>query len=94
MSPFAAWIIGALVVIPIMALTVYAVLDLVRRNDLAAAPKAAWISAIVVLPLVGGVLYLVFRPTRREDLRGFGRLRHSERVDHLLPDDEQVHRED
>jgi hypothetical protein len=94
MSPFSAWIIVALVVIPIIALVVYAVLDLVRRDDLSAAPKTAWIVAVVLVPLIGGVLYLIFRPTRPEDIRGFGRPRRSERVDLLLPEDEQVEDED
>ena len=94
MSPFAAWVIVALVIIPVIALVVFAVRDLARRDDLATAPKVAWIVGVVTVPLVGGVLYLIFRPTRPEDIRGFGRLRRSARVDHLLPNDEQTGSED
>lgn len=73
------WIVVALVVVPVVALSVYSVVDLVRRNDVAGGRKAAWIAAVAFLPLLGGVLYLIFRPSRPDDLRGFGRRHHQRR---------------
>lgn len=90
MSPLALWIVGALIVIPVVALSIYSIVDLVRRSDVAGSHKAVWIVAVIVLPLVGGVAYLIFRPTRPEDIRGFGHRRHQEqRTQHLLREGEE-----
>jgi hypothetical protein len=84
-SPFALWTIVALLVIPIVGLSVYSVVDVMRRNDIAAAVKATWILAAILVPLVGGLIYLIFRPTRPEDIRGFGRRhRQQQKVENLL----------
>ena len=85
MSPLAVWTLVALLVIPIVALSIYSVLDVTRRDDLAAGSKATWILAVAFVPLAGGVLYLIFRPTRPEDIRGFGRgRRQQQKVEQLL----------
>jgi hypothetical protein len=83
------WIVVALVIVPVVALSVYGVMELLRRSDVAGGRKAAWIAGVVFLPLVGGAAYLVFRPSRPEDIRGFGRRnRQEQRVRQLLPDDD------
>lgn len=93
MSPFAVWIIVALVFIPIIALSIYAVVDLMKRDDVPAGRKAVWIAAVAFVPLVGGTLYLIFRPTRPEDIRGFGRRRRQRRrVEELLNDEDDAAR--
>lgn len=85
MSPVVVWITVVLVVVPIVALSLYSVVDVARREDLSARHKAAWIGFVAFIPLVGGGLYLIFRPVRPEDIRGFGRRRRQQhRVDELL----------
>jgi hypothetical protein len=53
MSPLVVWTVVALVIIPIIALSVYAVVDLARRDDVPAGRKAAWIAAVAFVPLLG-----------------------------------------
>jgi type VI protein secretion system component VasK len=85
MSPLALWSIVALLVIPIVALAVYSVVDVTRRDDIGGGTKAAWILAVAFVPLVGGLLYLIFRPTRPDDIRGFGPgRRQQQKVEQLL----------
>ena len=85
MSPLVVWIIVVLLIIPIVALSIYSVVDLLSRNDISGGRKAVWIAGVAFIPLVGGALYLIFRPAHQEDIRGFGRRRRQQRrVDQLL----------
>ena len=94
MSPLALWTIGALIIIPVVALSIYCVVDVVRRDDIAAGSKAIWLIAVAFVPLLGGVLYLIFRPTRPEDIRGFGRRRRQQqKVQQLLNESDDTARE-
>lgn len=45
--------------VALLALAVWALVDVVRRRDLGAGGKAAWIVAIVLLPVMGAAAYLV-----------------------------------
>lgn len=91
MSPVVLWIAVVLVVVPVVALSLYSVVDLVQRDDLAGGSKAMWIAFVAFVPLIGGGLYLIFRPLRQEDIRGFGRVRRQQqRVDELLNDTDQT----
>lgn len=93
MSPLTVWITVALVFLPIIALSIYAVVDLMKRDDVSGGRKAGWIAAVVFIPLVGGALYLIFRPTRPEDIRGFGRRRRQQqRVEQLLEHEDDAAR--
>lgn len=95
MSPLVVWTVVALVIIPIIALSVYAVVDLARRDDVPAGRKAAWIAAVAFVPLLGGGLYLIFRPMRPEDIRGFGRRRRQQQqVQRLLGNEDDAAREE
>lgn len=85
MSPVVVWVTVVLVVVPIIALSLYSVVDVAGRHDLSGGHKAAWIAFVAFVPLVGGGIYLIFRPLRPEDIRGFGRRRRQpSRVDELL----------
>ena len=96
MSPLLIWIVVVLVFLPIVALSIYAVVDLVGRDDISGGRKAVWIAGVAFVPLLGGALYLIFRPLRPDDIRGFGRLRRQQRrVDQLLSErDEAASKED
>ena len=85
MNPVVVWITVVLVVVPVVALSLYSFVDVARRDDLSGGRKAAWVAFVAFVPLVGGGLYLIFRPARPEDMRGFGRMRRQQhRVDQLL----------
>jgi hypothetical protein len=80
------WLLLIVVLVPVLALSIYALLDFVRRADISGLRKAWWIAAIALLPLVGAVLYLIFRPSRPGDIRGFGHRRATNgRMRLLLP---------
>ena len=85
MSPVIVWVTVVLVVLPVIALSLFSVVDVAGRDDLSGGVKAAWIAFVAFVPLVGGGVYLIFRPLRPEDIRGFGRRRRQpSRVDELL----------
>ena len=71
MTPL-GWFLLLLAIVPVVWLWVYAIGDLMRRNDISTVRRLIWIGVVVLLPLVGGLLYLIFRPSRSEDIRGFG----------------------
>ena len=43
---------------------VRAFIDVVRRRDLTASSKAAWVLALVLLPFLGLAIYTMLRPAR------------------------------
>ena len=43
---------------------VRAFIDVVRRRDLTASGKAAWVLALVLLPFIGLAIYTMLRPAR------------------------------
>ena len=91
MSPFWAGVLIVLTVVPVVALSVFSIVDTVLRPDLSAGIKTVWIAGIALVPLLGAATYLVFRPTKPGDIRGFGRRgTQSSRFNELVPcrDDE------
>lgn len=70
-----SWLLLVLAMVPVIWLWVYAIGDLVRRDDISTRGRSMWIVGVIVLPLLGALLYLVYRPARSEDIRGFGRRR-------------------
>ncbi len=67
------WPVVILATAPVIAVLVWAVVDIVRRSDIDVAHKAIWMAVSLLIPLVGPLLYLIYRPRRSADLRGFGR---------------------
>lgn len=61
MSDLGIW--AWFIIIPLLALWVGAVIDIVKRVDLSKGAAAAWIVAILVFPLVGFIAYLAARPS-------------------------------
>lgn len=51
-----------LIWIPLIMLSVFALVDLTRRSDLTGLAKGLWAIAIVLLPLLGMFVYFITRP--------------------------------
>lgn len=93
MSPFWAGVLIVLTAVPVVALSVFSIVDTVRRADLSAGIKAVWIAGIALIPLLGAAAYLIFRPTKPGDIRGFGRRgTRSSRFDELISGSDQEDR--
>lgn len=58
------WMVLVVVTLPLVALWVGAVVEVLRRRDVSGWRTASWIAALVLAPLVGLVAYLVVRPSR------------------------------
>jgi hypothetical protein len=61
MSDLGIW--AWFVILPLLALWVGAVIDIVKRIDLSKGVAAAWIIGILVFPIVGLVAYMAARPS-------------------------------
>lgn len=53
------------IVLPVAALWVFALVDLIRRDDLPGWQTAVWMLVILFIPIVGFILYFVFRPEQK-----------------------------
>ncbi|HEY7346801.1 MAG TPA: PLD nuclease N-terminal domain-containing protein [Ktedonobacterales bacterium] len=51
-----------LIVVPVTALWVSIMIDLVKRPDLVGWRKALWALAVICFPLLGALAYLIARP--------------------------------
>lgn len=51
-----------LIFIPLALLWAFALLDLIRRNDLTGWKTALWLLLVIILPFVGALIYFIFRP--------------------------------
>jgi hypothetical protein len=60
-ADFATLFFGALLLLPILLLWVYALVDVLRRDDLNSAAKTLWVIPIVLLPYLGALIYLAVR---------------------------------
>ena len=60
-ADFATVFSAALLLLPVLLLWVYAVVDVIRRDDLSSAAKTLWVVAILVLPYLGALIYLAIR---------------------------------
>ncbi len=54
----------AVIMLPLPALWVLAVVDVVRRGDLGTGRTIGWIAVLVLIPLFGLLAYIVLRPPR------------------------------
>ncbi len=52
------WVAGVVVVI----IDIAAIVDVIRRPDLAGGARILWVLLILVLPLIGAIAYLIARP--------------------------------
>jgi len=51
-----------IVVLPIMALWIGCIIDVIRRHDLSGVTKVLWLLAILFFPLFGSLIYVIARP--------------------------------
>lgn len=58
---FATVFFAALLLLPVLLLWVYALVDVIRRDDLNSPAKTLWVVAILVLPYLGALIYLAIR---------------------------------
>ena len=54
----------ALVTLPLLALLVYMIVEVVRRRDLSLARRALWVVLLVAVPVVALAVYIVVRPPK------------------------------
>jgi nitric oxide reductase large subunit len=52
---------ATLLVLPLVLLWVYALVDVIRRDDLNSPAKTLWVVAILVIPYIGALIYLAIR---------------------------------
>lgn len=50
--------------LPLVALLLYALVEVIRRSDLSGGHRAAWLAALLLVPVIGLAAYLVARPPR------------------------------
>ena len=55
-------IVLGIIIVFFLALWVWAVLDAIRRVDLSAGGKAAWIIVMLLIPFIGLLVYFMLRP--------------------------------
>jgi uncharacterized membrane protein YhaH (DUF805 family) len=63
-------IAGVILILPWIALVVYALIDLFRSSHYSGGAKAAWVVAIVLFPYIGSISYVVLRGTKQMRSRG------------------------
>jgi len=51
-------------VLPLLALLVYALVEVIRRRDLSRGHRVAWVAALLLVSVVGLAAYLIARPPR------------------------------
>ncbi len=62
------WVLLVLVGLPLLAMWIRAVVEVIGRNDLGAGRTALWLAVLVLVPVVGLAVYVVVRPPRRPAL--------------------------
>jgi uncharacterized protein YqhQ len=63
-------IAGVILILPWIALVVYALVDLFRNSNYSGGAKFAWVVAILVFPYIGSISYVVLRGTKKMRSRG------------------------
>ena len=69
MSDLASFV---LVSLPLLALLLYMIVDVVRRRDLRVTRRIVWVAVMLLVPIVGLGLYVVVRPPRALQMSGGG----------------------
>ncbi len=65
-------VVLVIVVLPAVAVSVVAVMDVLRRRSLGAGAKVGWLAALVFVPGVAALVYLASRPSIDRPIEGFG----------------------
>jgi hypothetical protein len=52
---------AVVLLLPALLLWLYAIVDVIRRDDLTSAAKTLWVIPIVLLPYLGALIYLAIR---------------------------------
>ena len=52
---------AVVLLLPALLLWLYALVDVIRRNDLSSAAKTLWVIPIILLPYLGALIYLAIR---------------------------------
>lgn len=58
------WFLLIVAGLPLLALWLYAAVEVVRRRDLSGARTVMWLAALFLVPVVGLAVYVVARPPR------------------------------
>ena len=58
------WVILLVAAVPLFVLWVWAIVDAIRRPDLSALRRAAWVVTLVLVPIIVLAVYVVVRPPR------------------------------
>lgn len=59
------WVLLVVVGLPLLAVWIRTVVEVIGRDDLGAGRKALWLAVLVLVPVVGLAVYVVVRPPRR-----------------------------
>jgi Phospholipase_D-nuclease N-terminal len=54
-----------LIVVPLLALWIYAFVDIFRRDDIGGGAKALWVVLVILLPYFGTLIYFFVKPMTR-----------------------------
>lgn len=52
---------AVVLLLPALLLWLYALVDVIRRDDLSSAAKTLWVIPIILLPYLGALIYLAIR---------------------------------
>ena len=61
MTPF-DYVLVMIIVLPLAAIWLFALIDILRRDDVSGVWKVIWLLLVLVVPLLGILIYLLFRP--------------------------------
>jgi H+/Cl- antiporter ClcA len=61
---------AAVLLLPALLLWLYALVDVIRRDDLSSAAKTLWVIPILVLPYLGALIYLAIRAPWKQPYEG------------------------
>jgi len=50
--------------LPLLALLMYAAVEVIRRRDISGARRVGWLVVLIFVPVVGLGIYVIARPTR------------------------------
>lgn len=58
------------IALPLLAIWIAAVVEVVRRHDLSGPRKVGWVAVLILLPVVALAVYVVVRPPRSARVSG------------------------
>jgi hypothetical protein len=69
LTTFWEWFFLLLIWVPLVALWVTALIDIIGHPDLNGLAKALWVLCIFLVPFIGVLVYLIFASAHRSDRR-------------------------